>query len=297
MKTITIKKEGGPVTYDLLIVGGGPAGLSAGVAARGRGKTALVLSNRPEENPLWRAEKIDNYPGLPGLSGKELLTALGDHARTAGAELRRGRVLSIMALDGVFYATAGNDIYTGKKLILATGVARGAKYPGEAEYLGRGVSYCATCDGMLYRGKPVAVTGRSADAPHEANYLKTIGCQVAFVGPGARPPELAADIPFLKGGGLAVEGDDAVTGLRVNGSLLPCQGVFILRPTVAPGDMLPGLALEGGYIRVDRQMTTNLAGVWAAGDCTGGPLQAVKAAGEGLVAAQSAAAELERQGA
>ena len=94
-----------------------------------------------------------------------------------------------------------------------------------------------------------------------------------------------------------MEGDDAVTGLRVNGSLLPCQGVFILRPTVAPGDMLPGLALEGGYIRVDRQMKTNLAGVWAAGDCTGGPLQAVKAAGEGLVAAQSAAAELERQGA
>ena len=115
--------------------------------------------------PLARAERVDNYLGLPGVTGMELFGAVPlKHAEELGADFVLGRVISLMAWNG-FHLTVGSELYEGETLVLAPGVVRQAKYPGEAEYLGRGVSYCATCDGMLYRGKPVAVVGRSGDAP------------------------------------------------------------------------------------------------------------------------------------
>ena len=281
------------MSYDILVLGSGPAGLAAAVAVRGRGKSVLVIGNRWQDSPLARAERVDNYLGLPAGSGKDLLAQFYDHAVKAGADFVTGRAVSMMVYGGVF-ATVGSQVYDGKALILAPGVQRQAKYPGEETYLGRGVSYCATCDGMLYRGKPVAVAGRSPDAPLEANYLKSLGCQVTYVA-AQRPEGLDGDIPFVRGGRLAVIGEQAVTALEVDGVKLPCAGVFILRQAVAPTDLLPQLETENGVIRVDRTMATNLPGVFAAGDCTGGPLQVAKAVGEGHVAALSACAWLEEQ--
>lgn len=281
------------MTYDLLILGAGPAGLAAAIGARGRGKTVLVVGNRWQDSPLARAERIDNYLGLPGLSGAELLARFHDHAAGAGVEFLTGKALSVMAWEG-FQMTVGSDVCAGGALILAPGVVRQSKYPGEAEYLGRGVSYCATCDGMLFRNRPVAVVGRSGGAPGEANYLQSIGCQVVYVSP--QPPEgLDPAIPYVKASRLAVRGDQTVTGLDADGSLIPCAGVFILRSAVAPADLLPGLATEHGVIKVDRQMRTSLPGVFAAGDCTGGPLQVAKAVGEGHVAALSACEYLDKR--
>ena len=281
------------MTYDLLILGAGPAGLAAAIGARGRGKTVLVVGNRWQDSPLARAERIDNYLGLPGLSGAELLARFHDHAAEAGVEFLTGKALSVMAWEG-FQMTVGSDVCAGGALILAPGVVRQSKYPGEAEYLGRGVSYCATCDGMLFRNRPVAVVGRSGGAPGEANYLQSIGCQVVYVSP--QPPEgLDPAIPYVKASRLAVRGDQTVTGLEADGSLIPCAGVFILRSAVAPADLLPGLATEHGVIKVDRQMRTSLPGVFAAGDCTGGPLQVAKAVGEGHVAALSACEYLDKR--
>ena len=197
-----------------------------------------------------------------------------------------------MAWEG-FHLTVGSELYEGSSLILAPGVVRQAKYPGEMEYLGRGVSYCATCDGMLYRGKPVVVVGRSKDAPREAAYLKELGCQVVYVA-SRRPEQLDPAIPFVQANRLEVEGEQTVTGLRADGSLLPCSGIFILREAVAPTDLLPGLETENGAIRVDRRMATSIPGVFAAGDCTGEPLQVSKAVGEGLTAALSAAEYLDQ---
>lgn len=284
------------MTYDIIVLGSGPAGLGAAVAARGRNKSVLVIGNRWQDSPLAKAERVDNYLGLPGLTGSGMLEAFHEHAVNMGAEFVVGKAISLMAWNG-FMVTVGSQVYEGKALILAPGVVRQAKYPGEEEYLGRGVSYCATCDGMLYRGRQVMVVGRSADAPQEANYLKSLGCQVTYVSP--QPPKgLDSGIPFVKAGKLAVKGEQTVTGLEADGALLPCDGVFILRQAVAPTDLLPTLETEEGYIKVDRRMATNVEGVFAAGDCTGAPLQVAKAVGEGLVAGQSAAAfaaEVERK--
>ena len=278
--------------YDIVVLGSGPAGLSAAVAARGRNKSVLVVGNRWQDSPLARAECVDNYLGLPSMTGAELMERFTRHAEESGANLVVGKVISLMAWEG-FHLTVGSELYEGRSLILAPGVVRQAKYPGEAEYLGRGVSYCATCDGMLYRGRPVVVVGRSREAPREAAYLKELGCQVVYVA-AQRPEQLEASIPFVQANRLEVVGENTVTGLKADGALLPCTGIFILREAVAPTDLLPSLETEGGAIRVDRRMATSVPGVFAAGDCTGEPLQVSKAVGEGLVAALSAAEYLDQ---
>ncbi len=271
------------MSYDILVIGGGPAGLSAAINARARGRSVLVVTNPLEENPLWKAELVDNYIGLPGLSGSQMLTAMRRHAERAGAEFLTGRALAASHMMGSWYVSVGSDMYNARAVVLAAGVARGKKFPGETEFLGRGVSYCATCDGMLYRGRRVAVAGFMDSARREAEFLEGIGCQVSY---------------FHRPKSCAISGDDQVRSVTCDGVTQEVDGVFLLRPTVAPTDLFPTLAAEQGYVTVDRRMATNLPGLFAAGDCTGGPLQVSKAAGEGLIAGQSAAAyvsQLERE--
>lgn len=263
------------MSYDVLVIGGGPAGLSAALNVRARGRSVLVVSNPVEDNPLWKAEKVDNYIGLPGVSGPELLRMLHRHAETAGAAFRTGKVLNTVSMGDTWYVSVDNDMENAAALILAAGVDRGKKFSGETELLGRGVSYCATCDGMLYRGKEVAVLGYSETARHEAEFLAGIGCSVTY---------------FDRPKNCSITGETKVERVTCDGETVDVEAVFLLRPTMAPTDLFPGLVTEKGYVTVDRKMATNLPGVFAAGDCTGGPLQVSKAAGEGLIAGQSAAA-------
>ena len=259
--------------YDLLVVGGGPAGLTAAIHARARGKSVLVISNDPTASPLCRAPRMANYPGLPGVTGLELVKRLVEQAKALGAQLRRGRALSVMPMGKSVMVSVENDAAEGQAVILALGVSRAAPLKGEAELLGRGVSYCATCDGMFYRDKSVVCAGDAPDFAQEAEYLRSIGCRVTQV-----------QLP-----GLEILGDGKVTGVRTAaGEELSCDGVFLLRSSIAPAHLAPGLELEDGYIKVDARMATNLPGVFAAGDCTGQPLQLAKAVGQGQTAAHFA---------
>ncbi len=276
------------MSYDIIVVGGGPAGLSAALQARTRNKSVLVVHGNQKDDPLWKAEQVNNYLGMPNQTGAGIMEAYRSHALAMGAEFKKGKVLSIMAMSGKYFVSIGTDMEECSAVVLATGVTRGNKYVGEENLVGRGVSYCATCDGMLYRGRDVVVVGLTSDSPEEANYLKEIGCNVTYVSPKA-PQGLHEDIPVIQGRVEEVLGENAVTGIRVNGQEIPCTGLFILRTTLAPTQILPQLELEGNYIKVDRTMATNLTGIFAAGDCTGLPLQVAKGVGEGLVAGQSAA--------
>ena len=259
--------------YDLLIVGGGPAGLTAAIHARARGKSVLVISNEPAASPLCKAPRMANYPGLPGVTGLELVERLAEQAKDLGAEFRRGRALSVMPMGKSVMVSVENDAVEGQAVILALGVFRAAPLKGEAELLGRGVSYCATCDGMFYRDKSVVCAGDAPDFAQEVEFLRSIGCNVTET----------------KLQGLEILGENKVTGVRrLSGEELPCDGVFLLHASIAPAHMAPGLELEGGYIKVDARMATNLPGVFAAGDCTGQPLQLAKAVGQGQTAAHFA---------
>ncbi len=273
---------------DIAIIGGGPAGLSAAINARARGKSVLVVSNPISDNPLYKAPIVENYPGLPGISGKALLEKFLSHAELAGAQIRHGRVLNIAPFGDRFLISIDSDMEEAGTIILAIGAQRGALLPGEEEYLGRGVSWCATCDGMLYREKNVVVLGLSNHAPAEANFLHDIGCRVTYVSRSA-PADLHPEIPVVHGKKFAVEHDGSSLLLRVDDTPLPCHGLFILRDTSAPSFLLPGIAMDGEYIATDRTMATNIPGVYACGDCTGLPLQVANAVGEGLIAGQASA--------
>ncbi len=262
--------------WDILILGAGPAGISAALTAHARGRRALVLSGDPMATPLAKAPAIHNYPGLPGMSGRELLSAMLAGLERQGVRRVTGRVTAVMPFDGSFMVSAEQDVFQAGSLILAAGAQQSLKpLPGEAEYLGRGVSYCATCDGMLYRGRTVAVLCLGAQAEEDADLLQSIGCSVLRFGRAQ-----AKDAQII--------GTDRVTGLVCGGQEHAVDGVFVLRDAVAADVLLPGLAMEGGHIAVDGDMGTSVPGVFAAGDCTGRPYQIARAVGQGNIAALAA---------
>jgi thioredoxin reductase (NADPH) len=285
---------GGATMYDIIIIGGGPAGLTAAINGRVRNKSVLVLTNDWKQTYLYQAQRIDNYPGRPGISGAEILDSLVSHAKELGVEIDTKRVLTIMPMDDHFYVSAGARVEQAKTIILAIGTGSHKKLPGEENWVGRGVSYCATCDGLLYRnGKKVTVVGKATDAVEEANFLNEIGCIVTFV--SQKPVEGLSDgVKSVIANHLEIKGDGMVQALVADGNEIPSDGIFILRQTVAPNDLLPSLKTEDGGIWVNRRMETSIPRIYAAGDCTGRPLQVIKSMGEGQRAALSAVEDLDR---
>jgi len=265
--------------YDIIIIGGGPAGLSAAITARQRNNTVAVISNDAKGSALYKARIIDNYPGLPAISGPELLDKLAAHAAGAGAELITGKVNVALPDGGVFQVGYGPEVLSSKSIILATGVTQTSLFPGEEELLGRGVSYCATCDGMLYRGKRVCAVCLTEEAHEEADYLSSIGCEVIR----------------LETRDIKIGGEDQVTSLTADGVEIECTGVFVLRQAIAPHLLLGGLETESGHIRAGDSAETNVPGAFAAGDCVGKPYQIAKAAGQGQIAALSASEYIKRK--
>lgn len=259
--------------YDIIIVGGGAAGTSAALTARNRGKTVAVVANPVETSSMYKAERMDNFPGMPSVSGQEMAAAFRTQLEESGAELIAGRALSVVPLGGSFGVAVGSDFYECRAVILAPGITREKLYPGEAEYLGRGVSYCATCDGMLYRGKTVALIGGSEEAKRDAEFLRGIGCNVLEFADAAR---------------YEIIGTQRAESVVSGGETYPVDGVFIIKDTVSIANLMPGLERSGAAISVGRGMETSIPGVFAAGDCTGKPYQAAKAVGEGNIAALSA---------
>ncbi len=274
--------------YDILIIGAGPAGVSAALTARSRGRSVLVISNPLEANPLSRAPLVDNYPGMEDVSGRRMLEVMHRQLQSAGIPVAWQRAAQAVALDDHFACAAGSDVYEGRALILAVGQAPRASIPGEQALLGRGVSYCATCDGMLYRGRTAAVLGLGVEAPGDANFLASIGCRVLYFAKGERRADLRPEIDFQPAVQYVIHGADRVTGLEADGYLHPADAVFILRNGLAADCLLPGLRTESGHIAAAADGATSIPGVFAAGDCAGKPHQAAKAAGEGNVAALSA---------
>ena len=271
---------------DIAIVGAGPAGYSAAITARKRDKSVVVIGQHT--GWLSRAHSISNYPGLPDISGADLLNAMRDQAVALGAQTRPGVVHQIVSMGSSFALSLGGDFIEAKHIILCTGAKQPRLLPGESELLGRGVSYCGTCDGMFYRGKRVAVIAQGPEAVSEANFLAGLCSEVVYFG----APDDALDSKIVVSDKKleAILGEGSVSGLKAGGEDLPFDGIFIFREAAALSSLLPGLEMDGAFIRVDRQMRTNLPGVFAAGDCTGLPLQVAKAVGEGCVAAISAAA-------
>lgn len=276
------------MVYDTAIIGTGPAGLSAALNLKIRNKNFIWIGSRKLSDKIEKAERISNYPGLINISGKELTAAFRAHTEAMGIEIIEQMVNSIMSFSGHYALMAGNDFYEARTILLATGVMNTAVLPGESEFIGKGVSYCATCDGNLYREKTIAVICNHARFEHEVTYLADIAAKLYYFPLYKNAAVHADNVELPAGKIIEIMGEKRVNAVKLSdGSVLLADGVFCLRDSVAMSALFPKLAAEQGHIIVDRSMATNLPGVYAAGDCVGRPYQYAKAVGEGNVAAHS----------
>lgn len=281
--------------FDCAIVGAGAAGISAALTLKTLGKNFIWFGSKELSFKIRSAEKIRNYPGLANVSGKELCAAFSSQLREEGIAITEKRVTGVYAMGGFFTLLCDRESYEAKTVVLATGVQSVKPIRGELEFVGRGVSYCATCDGALYKGKKIAVVCTLKELEHEIEYLASLAEKVT-VFPLYRNAEFGAPNIEEKGGvPLEVRGGDRVEALVLKEGELPVDGVFFLKEAVSPAVLVGGLKTDGGHIAVNRACETNLEGCFAAGDCTGRPYQYSKAAGEGNVAAHSVNAYLAKR--
>lgn len=295
--------------FDVVIIGGGPAGCTCALYTSRADLKTVILDKNPAVGALAITHKIANYPGVAGdISGDELLNVMREQAISFGTSYERAQVFGI-EVDGALkkvYTPEGTFVC--RALVLATGaMGRVASFAGEAEFLGRGVSYCATCDGAFYKQREVAVVGNNHEAIEEAQVLTKFASTVHWVTVKDPQPEdeLAQsllEIPNIKHWSrtrlVLVQGNEmGVTGVEIRPKgqseplFLPVEGVFIYQSGSKPITDFVGNQVEfnpDGGVKVNEMMATNVEGVWAIGDIRNTPFkQAVVAAGDGCIAAMA----------
>lgn len=304
-------------TYPLAIIGAGPAGLSASIYASRYGVDHIVIGHLPG-GQISETHEIDNYPGIDSAGGFEFAESLVAHARKYGAPIENRMVKNIRKEDGGFVVTLdGGASVRSRMILLATGTKRRVLgLDREGEFLGRGVSYCATCDGFFYRDRIVTVIGGNNSAAGAAAYLSGIASKVHIV---YRGKELRAEEHILKSlrndpkvriiletNVVSLVGDDALTAVKLDrpyegSDTLPTDGLFIEIGSDPNADFARDLGVatdENGYVHVGSDMSTSVPGVFAAGDITDGSdkfRQVVTAAAEGAIAARSIHAALAKE--
>ncbi len=293
--------------YDLAVIGAGPAGMTAAIYAVRSGLRTILLDAGMGGGQLQISPEIENFPTWKSVKGPELAAKMKEHTEEYLKVREFEAVEDISRDDGGFVINTAKQEYRARAIIMATGAThRKLGVPGEEEFAGRGVSYCATCDGFFFRGKRVAMVGGGNTAAAEAIYLKSIGCDVVLI---HRRDTLRAEKRYqdkLKEVGVEIlyshvveeiVGEQLVKGVRVRDlksgeeKLLEVLGVFISvgeDPHTALAVKLGVELDENGFIKVDRNMRTSVRYVYAAGDVAGGVRQIVVACGEGAVAATSA---------
>ena len=279
--------------YDIAIVGSGPGGLEAAITAKIRNKDIILFGNKELSLKITKAAEIKNYLGFPDITGENLARAYNEHLQKMDININYSRINTVYAMGDYFALQSVDEMFEAKSVIISTGVVTGKTVPGENENLGSGVSYCATCDAALYKGKEAIVVGYSSKEEEEVIFLAEKAKKVTYLALYKNVPFLADNIEVVEGclPREIIKNEDRLTLVTNKGSYT-ADGVFFLRDAISPEKLVPGLLIEEGHITVDRSMRTNIEGVFACGDITGKPYQYMKAAGEGNVAALSAVSYL-----
>lgn len=296
--------------YDIIIVGGGPAGLAAALYTARMDLKTVVVDRGPLGGQLLNTELIEDYPGFESILGAELATKMGDHARKFGVEIRDFEPVKEIDVDGttkVVRLESGEELRAPALILAAGGLPRYLQVPGEKEYWGRGVSYCAVCDGAFFKGQELAVVGGGDAAVEEGDFLTRYASKVHIL---HRRSDLRAQpilvdraranekIDFIFDAKVTeISGDDKVQLVRYqqNGQVkeLPVGGVFIFVGFV-PNSGLLKVHVEhddAGYIVTDRNMQSSVEGIWAVGDVRAQlTKQIATAVGDGTTAAVAASA-------
>ena len=271
----TLKKH-----YELAIIGCGPAGMAAALNAKIRNRDFILLGSEFCSPKLSKAPQIENWLGFPEISGEELRQRFLNHVKSKEIQIVPFKVTNIYP--GPPYTLLGKDqSIEADAIIMATGVSVGKLFPGEAELLGSGVGYCATCDGPLYKNKNVAIVSYNQEGEDEANFMADLCAKVYYIPYYSALSKLDPRIEVKKVKVKGIVGTDNVKQLDLGTEQLAVDGVFILRDTLPAEQLISGLEMEDGAIKVNHKLETSMPGLFAAGDCTGQPYQLIKAAGEG----------------
>ena len=273
--------------YDVIIIGSGPAGISASLyIARANKKVAVIGKN---EGALSKTELIENYYGFPEpISGKQLIANGIAQAKRLGVEVMDKQVVSL-SFDGKKFTVSADTDYTANAVILATGVAKNIpNIKGIRDFEGKGVSYCAICDGFFFRKKAIGVIGAGEYALHEANVLLNVTDDLTVFTNG-KTPEVAfpENVKVITEKIEEIKGEKTVSAILLeSGKSVPVSGIFVAEGIAGSFDLAKkvGVLTDGKKIIVNEQMQTNVPGLFAAGDCTGGLLQIAKAVHDGAVA-------------
>ena len=293
--------------YDVIVIGAGPAGLSAALyAGRARLKT-LVVEKKKEGGQIALTSEVENYPGcVEGESGPTLIDRMYNQAKHFGAVFVYDEIESVDLQGSIKQLNGKKDVYKSKAVIVATGASsRPIGCPGEKEFIGKGVSYCATCDGMFFKNRKVLVIGGGNSAAQESIFLTNLGCDVQIV---HRRDELRAekyltDVLDKKGINVIwnavvkeIKGSQTVESVileKTDGSIIEVEtdALFVAIGDLPQNELAISLGVkldDAGYIITDKQQKTNVDHIYAAGDITGGIKQWVVACGEGAVASSIA---------
>ena len=288
--------------FDVLIIGAGPSGLSAGIYAKRANLSVAVFEKSTPGGKVNTATKIENYAGIASISGPELAFQIYEHALNMGINIKSEEILSIDKKDNYFLVSTLKNTYEAYSIIIASGLSnKKMQLKNESTFEGRGVSYCATCDGNFFKNKNVAVIGNDDIAINEAMYLANLCSKVYYLTKQIDKYDLEklnkfSNIEVIDNSkAIAINGENSVSSLvylkdEKEHEIL-VKGVFPLGEEVTNLRFLLnlGVQIEKNFIVVDKNMATNVRGVFASGDVTNNPLkQIVTAAGDGAVAATSA---------
>ena len=282
--------------YEIAVIGGGPAGISAAITASSKGRKVVLFEAHGFSPRLRSVAQVTDYMGVPNVSGSELMDTFVKHLKDMPVDIVEEKIISLREVGEGFILGTPRGEYTADAVVLATGISRSTLLPGEKEFLGKGVSYCAVVDAAKYKSRPVAAIATVPDALEEVEYLAD-QCEQVFFFPqysGYIPPK-KKNITVILDKPTEITGTDKVTGLRAGEDFYSVKAVFVFRATDPLNSFLPGLEIRGRSIYVDDQAQTNIEGVFAGGDCTGQPWQVNRAAGQGQKAALSAIRYLGRR--
>lgn len=283
--------------YDCIIIGKGPAGISAAIYISRSNLKCLIIGN--DETALKKAKTIENYYGFEKpISGEELFRRGINQAKEQNIEVKNDEVLDIEYGNGTYIVKTVNNEYETKTIVLATGKSRkSSNIDGEKEFEGRGISYCAICDGFFFKNKNVAVIGSGEYALHEAEVLKNVTPNVTIFTNGKTLPEnRSIEIQNVIEGKIdSIRGNKKVENIILEDNrTIPVDGIFIAQGIASSSDFAKklGIIVKNNDIVINENMETNVPGIYAAGDCTGGLLQISKAVYEGAKTGLSIAKKL-----
>ena len=281
--------------YEVAVIGTGPAGLSAVLTLKQLNRNFIWIGSKNLSPKINSASEINNYPGLISVSGSEMKEVFLKQINSLNIEITDLQVTGVYNLGDHYSILCGEQMFEAKTVILGLGVESIKPIDGELDYVGMGISYCATCDGMLYKNKDIIVYSTSKEFEHEVEFLASIAKSVKFI-PLYKEVNVNLDnVEIIKENPQKITKENKKMYMKFKDKVLEADGIFMLKQAISPAILVPGSEAQNGHIVIDRECNTNMDGLFACGDCTGRPYQYAKAVGEGNVAAHSAFDYLNRK--